>query len=410
MERNTRAASGIAFAIVCGVLFWACAGGSGAVGAVRGVTDSTVVIGSWAPLTGPAALWGALGRGTETYFKMINEEGGIHGRRIEFVLRDDAYQPSRTVAAVRQMVERDGVFAFVVGVGTATGMAVKDYLVRNEIPWVGPATGATGWAYPPTEYVFAAYPLYFDEAAALVDHAVNELGWTRVAVLHQNDDFGRSGAVGAEMALERHGLELVEQVSVEVLDTDLSSHALRLRESGAEVVLLWLTPKHGAIILGAASKLGFNPQWMASSVLSDAELMYDITDGLWEGVIFSTLGEFPSSSHPLVQKYQVARERFAPDERGGTFFFAGFMFAEPLVEGLRRAGRDLTAETFIDAMESLDGFQGTGPPLTYGPDQRQGGRSVFLARCVSATEAVRLTDWLETTLDVDEAIRRLGGG
>ena len=95
---------------------------------VRGVTDDTIVLGTWSPLTGPVALWGAVGRGAELYFEMINEEGGIHGRKIEFILKDDAYQPSRTVAAVREMVERDRVFAVVAGVGTAPTRAVLDYL------------------------------------------------------------------------------------------------------------------------------------------------------------------------------------------------------------------------------------------------------------------------------------------
>ena len=175
-------------------------------GGVRGVTDDTIVIGSWAPLTGPAALWGAVGRGAEAYFEMINEQGGIHGRQIEFVLRDDAYQPSRTVAAVREMVERDRVFAFVAGVGTAPGRAVVDYIMENEVVWVSPATGATHWAYPPRKYLFAQYTPYFDEAAVLVDYVVNELGKTRIGVIYQNDDFGESGLVGAQVALEKHGL------------------------------------------------------------------------------------------------------------------------------------------------------------------------------------------------------------
>ena len=124
-------------------------------GGVRGVTDDTIVIGSWAPLTGPAALWGAIGRGTQAYFEMINQQGGIHGRQIEFILRDDAYQPSRTVAVVREMVERDRVFAFVAGVGTAPGRAVVDYIMENEVVWVAPATGATHWAYPPRKYLLS---------------------------------------------------------------------------------------------------------------------------------------------------------------------------------------------------------------------------------------------------------------
>ena len=273
---------------------------------VRGVTDDTIVIGTWSPLTGPAALWGAVGRGAELYFDMINEEGGIHGRQIEFILKDDAYQPSRTVAAVREMVERDGVFAITAGVGTASNRAVLDYLSENEVVVVSPATGATHWAYPPKKYVFAAYTPYLDEAGVLVDYAVEDLGKTRVAIIYQNDDFGESGLVGARLALEKHGLSVVEAVSVEVPDTDLNSHAVRLRESGADAVLAWLTPRHATIIHGAVARLGYEPQWLVSSVLADTELMYDLTEGAWEGVIFAAIGQLANSDHPLTVKYREA--------------------------------------------------------------------------------------------------------
>ena len=374
---------------------------------MRGVTDDTIVIGTWAPLTGAAALWGAVGRGAETYFDMINEEGGIHGRKIEFILRDDGYQPSRTVAAVREMVERDGVFAFVAGVGTPTGRAVLDYITENNIVWVSPSTGATHWAYPPRKNVFATYTPYFDEATVLVDHVVNELGLTKVAVIYQNDDFGESGLVGAEMALEKYGMELVEATSVEVSDTDLRSHAVRLRESGAEAILMWLTPRHATIILGAVSRLGHEPQWLASSVLADLELMYDLTAGAWKDVIYTSISELATSDHPLIRKYREASARLAPDERAGEFFLSGFRYAEPLVEGLRRAGRDLTTEGLIEALESLDEFKGIGAPITYSATERQGTRSMFLVRCVDGQTAEALTDWLEADIDIAEAIRRL---
>lgn len=391
----------------------ACTGagdGTASAGSVRGVTDDEIVIGTWAPLTGPAALWGSVGRGVVAHFAMINEAGGIHGRKVRVILRDDGYQPSRTVAAVKEMVERDGVFAFTGGVGTAPGMAVKDYIIDNEVVWVSPSTGATHWAYPPSRYIFATYTPYFDEAVILIDHAVNELGLTKIAVAYQNDDFGLSGVVGARMALEKHGLSLVETVSVEVMDTDLSSHALRLRESGAEAVLIWITPKHGAILLPAAAKIGFRPQWLSSAVLADMKQMHEITDGLWAGAIFANIGELPMGGHPQVAKYQEFIAGYSPDDVDSTFFLAGFLFSEPLVEALRRAGPDLTTDSLIAALESLDGYQGTGAPIGFGPGKRQGIRAVFLARCIDAANYERLTDWVEAGVDIDEAIRRLEAG
>lgn len=305
------------------------------------------------------------------------------------------------------MVERDGVFAITAGVGTASNRAVLDYLSENEVVVVSPATGATHWAYPPKKYVFAAYTPYLDEAAVLVDYAVEDLGKTRVAIIYQNDDFGESGLVGAQLALEKHGLSVVEAVSVEVPDTDLNSHAVRLRESGADAVLAWLTPRHATIIHGAVGRLGYEPQWLVSSVLADTELMYDLTEGAWEGVIFAAIGQLANSDHPLTAKYREAVARLAPDELAGEFLLAGFRYSEPLVEGLRRAGRDLTTESLIAALESMDGFVGTGPPITYGPDQRQGTRAMYLAQTVRGGTAEKLTDWIESGIDIEAAIRVL---
>lgn len=376
----------------------------------RGVTDTEIVIGQWGPQTGPAALWGAVARGTDCYFKMINDEGGIHGRKIRYIYRDDAYQPPKTKAVVKEMLENEGVFAFVGGVGTAPGMAVKDYILQNEVPWVSPASGATHWAYPPTKFIFAVYPLYFDEAAILVDYAVNTLKKTKIAIIYQNDDYGKGGYIGGKMALEKHGLDFVATATTQIMDTDLSSHVLKLKEAGAEVVIMYLLPKQAAITLGTAAKLGFKPQWMTTSTLSDMSLMFEITKGLWKDVIFANFAEMPNSDSELMQKYREAWKKYAPNEKWGTFFVAGFLFAEPLVEGLKRAGRDLTVESFIQAMESLKDWRGIGPRLTFGPNQRQGSRSVFLTRCISGTEAEKLTDWVTSDIDIEEAIRRLTEG
>jgi branched-chain amino acid transport system substrate-binding protein len=371
-----------------------------------GITDTEIVIGSWGPLSGPAALWGSVLRGSEAYFDLVNQEGGIHGRTIRFVYRDDGYEPPRTVAAVREMVQRERVFAFSVGTGTAPGMAVREFITSNRIPWVAPASGSSHWAWPQNRYLFSAYPLYADEAAVIVDHAAS-LGLKRLGVVYQNDDYGKGGLVGAEMAAASHGVTIVAALPTEIMDTDLSSHVMRLRQAGAEGVLLWVLPRQAAIMLGAASNLSFKPQWFASTTLSDMAMMHEVTNGLWSGVTFASLGNPWDTSDPTVQRYREAFEKRHPDIKWGAFPSAGFLFAEPLVEGLRRAGRDLTREKLIEALETLDGFQGIGPAMTFGPDRRQGARSVMLMRCVSGSEYEMITSWAEPGIDAEEAVRRL---
>jgi len=282
--------------------------------AERGVTDTEIRIGQWGPQTGPAALWGAVARGSGLFFKIINEEGGIHGRKITYFLRDDAYQPPKTKAIAKELVDDKQVFAFACGVGTATGMAVRDYLEKNKVPWVGPAACSVHWCYPPEKapYLFGTYPLYCDEASLLVNYAIEKLGKKRIAFFYQNDDYGKVGLIGAQIALEKRGMKLVASVSAEPLDTDLSSHCMKLKAAKPDVVIMWVLPKHGAIMLGTAAKLGFKPLWMTTSTLSDYQLMYKITKGLFNGVIFATFGELLDSKNPLMVKYHAAQKRLAP--------------------------------------------------------------------------------------------------
>ncbi|MBK5100185.1 MAG: ABC transporter substrate-binding protein [Desulfobacteraceae bacterium] len=376
--------------------------------AERGVSDTEIRIGQWGPQTGPAALWGAVARGTGCYFDMINAEGGIHGRKITYFLRDDGYMPPRTKAIAKELVENKQIFAFASGVGSATGMAVKRYLHKNRVPWIGPAAGTTHWAYPPTKYLFGVYPLYLDEAAIMVNYAVKELGKKRVAVFYQNDDYGKEGLLGAEMTLEKLGMKLVASVSAEPLDTDLSSHCNKLKASNADCVLMFPNPKHGAIIIMTAAKMGFKPQWMATSTLSDTPIMYKISKGLFKDVIFVSFGELPDSPHPLMKKYREAHAKFAARDRWGIFFYAGILFVEPMVEAMKRTGRDLTADSFVKAMESLKDFQGIGPKITYSPTQRQGARGCFIGKCVEGGKPVRMTDYLISDIDLNEALKRLG--
>ncbi|HMQ07475.1 MAG TPA: ABC transporter substrate-binding protein, partial [Saprospiraceae bacterium] len=130
---------------------------SGPDGDSTGVTDDEIVIGSWGPMTGPAALWGNVVKGIDSYFKLINDEGGIHGRKIKFIYKDDAYDPSKTVPAVRELVQRDEVFAVVGGIGTATNMAVKDFLSENGIPWITPMSGAAAFTHPPSDNIYSVF-------------------------------------------------------------------------------------------------------------------------------------------------------------------------------------------------------------------------------------------------------------
>jgi branched-chain amino acid transport system substrate-binding protein len=365
---------------------------------VRGVTDTEILIGQWGPQTGPAAAWGPVARGTDLLCKIVNEEGGIHGRKLKYFLRDDSYSPAKTKAIAKEFVEQIGVFAVVGGVGIATGMTARDYLMENKVPWYGPVTGGYEWIHPIQKYLFALYPLYDDEGYNLMGYLYEKLGYKKIAMFYQNDDYGKQGVQGVERYLLRHKLKLIEKVSAEVTDRDLSTHALKLKNSGAEAVIMWTMPLHGVLLLTEAAKIGFKPQWATSNTLSDSVMMMQLTKGLWAGMINSFFGELPDSNHPLMVKYREWHKKLTPQERWGVFYYAGIIFAEPFVEGLRRAGRNLTPETWIKAMETLKDWQGIGPPVTYtNPDDRQGGKHVFYGKVKPDGNITRLTDWIRIT-------------
>jgi ABC-type branched-subunit amino acid transport system substrate-binding protein len=365
---------------------------------VRGVTDTEILIGQWGPQTGPAAPWGAVARGTDLLVKIINEEGGINGRKIKYFLRDDSYQPAKTKAIAKEFVEQIGVFAVVAGVGVATGMTARDYLMENKVPWYGPVTGVYEWIHPIQKYLFALYPLYDDEAYNLTEYLHEKLGFKKIAMFYQNDDYGKQGIQGVERYLMRKKLSAVAKISAEMTDRDLSTHALKLKNSGAEAVVMWTMPTHAALILNETAKIGFKPQWATSSTLSDSVLMMQITKGLWAGMINSFWAELPDSNHPLMVKYREAHKRLAPQERWGIFYYGGIIFAEPFFEGVRRAGKNLTPETWVKAMETLKDWKGIGPPITYtNPNDRQGGKHVFYGKVKPDGNIERLTDWIRIT-------------
>ena len=370
--------------------------------AEQGVTDTEIHIGQWGPQTGPAAPWGAVARGTGVFFKMINDEGGIHGRKIVYHMFDDGYNPAKTKAGVKELQEGIGMFGWASGVGTAPGLSVKDYLMERKIPWVGPAAGSLHWISPPQKYLFAVYPLYYSEAKILSKYTIKTLGKTRIAMAYQNDDYGKNGVAGAEAELAKHGLKLVAKVPVELRDTDMKAHVMQMRKAKADAVLLWVSPIHAVRIMGTGRAMKFAPQWMSTSTCSDYPLMYKISKGLWGGVITGNFGELPDSQDSLMLRYKKAFDKYAAKgERWGTFFYAGFGFVEPMVEGLRRTGRNLTRENFVKAMETIKGFKGVFGRINYGPfnpndlHSRQGQTELFLGQCLKGGKAKKLTDWME---------------
>ena len=363
-----------------------------------GFDDNEIRIGQWGPQTGPAAPWGSVARGSKLLFDVVNEEGGIHGRKIKYFIRDDMYNPAQTAAVVKELVERQGVFAFVGGVGSATGMAVKDYLAKKKIIWVGPAAAYRGFIDPLDPYLFAVYPLYDDEASILTKYIVEGLKSKKIAMLYQNDAYGKDGLEGAKKRLATYKMKLLAEIPAEATATDLGSQILRLKNSGAETVLMFLGPTTAVIALKTGANIGFKPQWVSSDTLSDYPLMYKISGGLWEGVITGAFGEVPTSNSKLMVKYREAAKRLTPQERWGTFYLAGIGFADPIIEALQKVGRDLSTEAVLKALNSIRGYRSVGPEINWSEKQHQGTDSIMIQKCGPQGSYIDMQGWTKNDL------------
>ncbi len=369
-----------------------------------GFDDKEIRIAQFSPQTGPAAPWGSVARGSGLLFQIVNEEGGIHGRKIKYFLRDSQYNPALAKAVVKELVERKGIFAFTGGVSGAGGTAVKGYLAKNKVLWVVPGTAAINTVadrdkeFPPSPYRFCSYPLFEDEASVVTKYVVEKLGYKKIGFLYQNDVFGQGGLAGCKQRLDTYGMKLAEEIPVEPTEKDLASQMLRFKNSGAEVVLMWVSPTLAVITLKTCATIGYNPQWVAFDGLSDYPLMYKITGGLFEGVITTAFTETPDSKNPLVAKYREAAKRLAPEERWGTFYLAGIQFAEPLVEALKRVGPDLSTEACIKELNLFKDWKGLGGAITWNENCHQGTDSVQIQKCGPGGTYELLQDWTPNEL------------
>jgi ABC-type branched-subunit amino acid transport system substrate-binding protein len=367
----------------------------------KGYDDKQIRIGQWGPQTGPAASWGAVARGSRLVFDMVNEEGGIHGRQIRYFIRDDQYSPSQTIAGVRNLVDRQGVLAFVGGVGSAPAMAVRNYLQRNKIIWVGVVAGAKALREPHNPYLWCMWPSYEDDASVMAKFLVETKKFKKIGMLYQNDDYGLDPLAAVQQRLKSYNMELTLAVSVEPTESDLFSQVARLKAAGVEAVIGYVAPKQGAIALRNAVSIGFRPQWIHSFNLCDFTYMNHITEGLWakEKVMTTAFTEDVfDMSIPSIKRYHDAAKRIAPGERWGIFYSAGIYAAEPLVYALQKVGRDLSEDALINELNKITKFKGIGPEITWTSMNHLPPMAFRIWQSGPKGEVIVIQDWTENDL------------
>lgn len=362
---------------------------------VPGVTDDTILVGSWVPMSGPAAAYGAAAKGMDAYFKKINDDGGVHGRKIRFIYEDDSYQPAKTMAIVKRMVEQDKVFAFCGGLGTSQNAAVQDYLIQHGVPNIAPASGTSQIANPPKKGWFALYTNYYVEGYIKTKFAVETLKAKRIATLVQNDDAGKEGNAGAKEYLKKQNMEYILELPFNISDLDFSSHILKIKEANPDAVSIGSVPKPIALFLKQAKDLGLKVPIICNMAACSSETLKMAGPAAEGSYFFTWRPLIEETDHPKVKRHIEIYKKYYPSEEPSSFTIGGQAYAELFVEGLKRAGRDLTRENFVEALEGIKNWnEGLANNVTFGPGQRQGQNSLMVVQ-VKGGKFVPVTGYIE---------------
>ncbi len=347
--------------------------------ATHGVTGESVLFGQSAAFTGPARELGlGMRRGIEAAFREVNDRGGVHGRVLELVSLDDAYEPDAAVVNTLQLIEQERVFALIGAVGTPTSRSATPVAAEAGVPYIAPFTGAAFLRDSALDNVINLRASYRQETEEMVARLTGDLGIDRIAVMYQDDSFGRDGYQGVRLALERRGMEPVA-IGLYPRNTDAVKTALLdLRQGEPQAVIMIGAYQPVSTLIRWARHTGLEAVFLTVSFVGSNALAQALGES-GAGVVVTQVVPFPTDdSLPVVSSYQDALAAHAPDAMPGFVSLEGYLAGRLAIEGLQRCGAELSRECFLDSLRStgtvdIDGFE-----LRYGDGDNQGSDAVFL--------------------------------
>lgn len=345
--------------------------------AETGVTDTTITLGMSAPFTGANGAYGSdLKAGASLYFSQVNATGGINGRKIELVSIDDSYDPAKAVSNTKKLIEEQKVFALFSYYGTATTAAVLPVISAARVPLFNSITGADSLRAPVNRYLFFARASYNDETAAIVEQLVS-LGMKNIAVLYQNDGFGKAGLEGITAALKARNMAPTATGVVERGSTDVAAAVKAISEVKPQAVIMVTLHGPGVEFVRRMAAAGHRPQFITLSPMP-TDLVYKELGDDSRGIGVSQVMPYPwSQSLALVKEYQEVLAKSPRDMAPSYYSLEGFVAAKILVEAMKRAGKDLTRDKLIAALESMNLDLG-GYRVSYSPTNHGGSKFVEL--------------------------------
>ncbi len=363
-----------------------------------GVTDDEILIGSFQALSGPLSFIGQpMTKGMNAYFDWVNDNGGVNGRKINLLVADDQFSPAKTTVEVKRLVESDGVFSIVGGLGTPGVLAVMDYLNSNKVPFVYQGAGTSLVSFPPKEFIFPVQPNYTVEGNIVANYFA-DIGYTKIAIVYRNADDGKEFAEAARELFESRGIDATF-IPVNPTAEDFSAEVTKLISDRPEAIGVMLYGTQAPNFIKQAKQYGLrNVEYLASYANASVNFI-DLLGSAAEGVKAMAWVDvdFTNPESPALEIYGEYNNGEIPN----AYAVAGLIAAETFTEAVKRAGSNLTRETLVNALETFDDWSGditTG--VTYydfeGPNKdisRIGKDSMYIMEIKDGVFE-KITDWL----------------
>ena len=357
-----------------------CLAAAGSAVAEDGVSANEIVFGQSAALEGPAAALGSgMREGILAAFEEANRAGGVNGRTLTLESLDDGYEPDRAIENTRTLIEGDRVFALIGPVGTPTSKATQPMATDAAVPFIGPFTGAGFLRDSALSNVINVRNTYDAETEAWIKHLTEDLKHERIAILYQDDGFGRVGLSGVNKALEKRGMTLVAEGTYQRNTTAVKSALLEIRKADPQAVVIVGAYKPAAEFIKLARKVKMDATFVNISFVGSKALAGELgADGA--GVVVTQVVPFPwDTSIPLVAEYQAALKAANPNAEPGFVSLEGYITGRIAIEALRKIDGDVTRQAMLDAIYNTGSFELGGVTLNYGPGDNQGMDEVFLS-------------------------------
>ena len=343
-----------------------------------GASDSEIKVGNINPYSGPASAYGQIGRTIEAYFKKVNAEGGINGRKINFITYDDAYSPPKAVEQARKLVESDEVLFVFQSLGTPSNSAIHKYMNAKKVPQLFVATGATKWGDPKHfPWTMGWQPSYQSEGRIYAKYLIEHHPNAKIGILYQNDDYGKDYVKGLKDGLGGK-LKIVSELPYETSDTTVDSQIISLKESGADVFFNVTTPKFAAQAIKKAGEIGWKPLHLLNNVSQSVGAVLKPAGLEYSKGILSTYylkdGNDPQWKDDAGFKEWLAfMDKYHPDgDKTSSFTAYGYTVAQTMVQVLKQCGDDLTRANVMKQAASLRdlklGMLLPGITINTGPD------------------------------------------